>query len=39
MERDKIIVFDEADSFLKNDEIIMLLKPINNNNVSIMKVA
>jgi len=27
-ERDKVIVFDEADSFLKNDEIIMMLKPI-----------
>lgn len=28
MERDKIIVFDEADSLLKNPEINMMLKPI-----------
>ena len=27
-ERDKIIVFDEADSLLKNKDIIMMLKPI-----------
>lgn len=27
-ERDKIIVFDEADSILKNDDIVMMLKPI-----------
>lgn len=27
-ERDKIIVFDEADSILKNPDIIMMLKPI-----------
>lgn len=27
-ERDKIIVFDEADSLLKNPEIVMMLKPI-----------
>lgn len=27
-ERDKIIVFDEADSLLKNDDIVMMLKPI-----------
>jgi len=27
-ERDKIIVFDEADAILKNSEIVMMLKPI-----------
>ena len=27
-ERDKIIVFDESDSLLKNDDIVMMLKPI-----------
>jgi len=27
-ERDKIIVFDEADSLLKNNDIVMMLKPI-----------
>jgi hypothetical protein len=27
-ERDKIIVFDEADSLLKNQDIVMMLKPI-----------
>jgi len=28
MDRDKIIVFDEADSLLKNSDIVMMLKPI-----------
>jgi hypothetical protein len=31
-ERDKIIVFDEADSILKNQDIVMMLKPVNAMN-------
>ena len=35
-ERDKIIVFDEADSLLKNPDIIMMLKPILDTSGSNM---
>jgi len=35
-ERNKIIVFDEADSVLKNDDIIMMLKPILDTSGSNM---
>ena len=38
-ERDSVIVFDEADSFLKNDEIVMMLKPINKTSYRLSKVA
>lgn len=36
LERDKIIVFDEADSLLKHDEIVMMLKPILDTSGSNM---
>lgn len=35
-ERDKVIVFDEADSLLKNDDIVMMLKPILDTSGSNM---